>query len=537
MRRSRLPFFVIVGAAIVIVVAVRVVWPNVRSDAVHIQLVYSSEKQSWIDAVTPTFNTAIHRTQSGRPIVVDTQALDSGESMNAILQGTEQPTLWSPSSQAWIGLINTGWTQAHGKALIAETCKPVVNSPLVIMMWKADAQKLGWPTTPIGWADILTLASAPNSTFRFAHTRADDSDSGLEAVISMTYAATHKQGNLSLSDVDNASTAQFMHALESSVVAYGDNTALLSSEMLAQGASFVTAAVGYESTVVASYSSGSDSPLVAIYPKEGTPMSDHPACILDASWVTDEQKDAANVYRDYLLSVTAQQQALKFGLRPAAPTPAINSPIDTSHGVDPTLPLATLPMPDVTTLRAILDTWKAQKRQVNLTLLTDVSGNMLDNPDKFPAVQQAITALIDQLDAGATVSLIPFDEQTHSITTNQPVGPNRKSLENKVKQLVVGNGTNLYDALDSVLKTTQTDPQRINAVVLLAGIGDTGSKRTLNDVLADLNKTPIAVYTIGYGAESDDNTLRRIASAGHGLFFHADAITVQQVCQQIATLF
>src|SRR5262249_18842901 len=152
-----------------------------------------------------------------------------------------------------------------------------------------------------------------------------------------------------------------------------------------------------------------------------------------------------------------------------------------------------------------------------LTLLTDVSGNMLDDPGKFPAVQQSLTSFIDQLDPGDTVSLITFDDQLHAIVTNQPVGPNRQATDTKIKQLNVGGGTDLYDALTSVLKSAQTDPKKINAVVLLSGIGDTGSKSKLNDVLTALGSSPISVYTIGYSSTSDNNTLRQIASVGHGL--------------------
>jgi hypothetical protein len=43
-------------------------------------------------------------------------------------------------------------------------------------------------------------------------------------------------------------------------------------------------------------------PLVFIFPAKGTYWSEQPYCILSGEWVDDKQKEAARIFRDYLLS-------------------------------------------------------------------------------------------------------------------------------------------------------------------------------------------------------------------------------------------
>jgi ABC-type sulfate transport system substrate-binding protein len=46
--------------------------------------------------------------------------------------------------------------------------------------------------------------------------------------------------------------------------------------------------------------------------------SDHPFCILDADWVSPQQREAAQLFLDYLSSPQSQQSALmQYGFRPA----------------------------------------------------------------------------------------------------------------------------------------------------------------------------------------------------------------------------
>jgi ABC-type sulfate transport system substrate-binding protein len=59
-------------------------------------------------------------------------------------------------------------------------------------------------------------------------------------------------------------------------------------------------------------------PLQIFYPGLNA-ISNHPFAILDAPWVTAEQQQAAQQFRDFLLGPEQQLQALKYGFRPGDP--------------------------------------------------------------------------------------------------------------------------------------------------------------------------------------------------------------------------
>ncbi len=535
--------------------------PQAPADAIKVSFVYGSEKKAWIDAVTKTFNNNRVKTPSGKPIYVETEAIGSGESKTNIVNGTSQPTLWSPASSLWIPLINDEWVQKQQKELfdMAE-CKQVVLSPVVIMMWKPMAEALGWPDKEIGWADIAKISTSPNGwadygkpqlgKFRFGHTHPDYSNSGLQTIIAMAYAASQPGRTLTLADVQKPETAQFINSLESAIAHYGSSTGFFADSMIARGATYLSAAVVYESSVVSSYdangqSKNVDFPLVAIYPKEGTFQSDHPTCIPNASWVSDDQRAAAKVYRDYLLSTPVQQQALQFGFRPADPSIAIAAPIDKAHGVDPKGPQSILTVPDAKTILAVRDLWKAQKRQVNLTMLIDISGSMRDN-NKIGGAREGAAAFIDQLDATDNLTLIVFDNQQDVVFDNLNVGQNRDRMKKEVASLIPRGGTALYDSLAFAVQRMKIDPKRINAVVLMTDGQDTDStKYTSPNGLMDAigrakegETTPeVAIFTIGYGKDADESVLGTIAKRGGGKYSQGSTSDITAVFRDISTFF
>ena len=107
-------------------------------------------------------------------------------------------------------------------------------TPLVIAMPKPMAQALGWPDTPIGYADLLKLAQDPNGwaakghpewgKFKLGKTNPNFSTSALAATTAQNYAASAKVRDLSLEDLNRPEVQAFNRAVESSVVHYGDIT-------------------------------------------------------------------------------------------------------------------------------------------------------------------------------------------------------------------------------------------------------------------------------------------------------------------------
>ena len=117
---------------------------------------------------------------------------------------------------------------------MATAAEPFMLTPLVIAMPKPMADALGYPETPIGYADILRLANDPEGWGAYGHpewgpfllgkTNPNFSTSALSSTIAQYYAATGKTADLSLEDLNRPEVQQFARGVESAVVHYGDIT-------------------------------------------------------------------------------------------------------------------------------------------------------------------------------------------------------------------------------------------------------------------------------------------------------------------------
>ncbi|MEI7685081.1 MAG: substrate-binding domain-containing protein, partial [Planctomycetota bacterium] len=276
---------------------------GVKSDpatTVELLFTYGSEKDSWLAEANKTFNGGNAKTKSGKTIHVKGIAVGSGELVDEALKGRRKAHLISPASGAYLELGNAEARAAGGKDLVdTGKIKNLVFSPVVIAMWKPMAEALGWPDKQIGWADIHKLASDPKGweavgkgqwgPFKFAHTHPEYSNSGLISVLAEVYAGAGKT-KIDADDVKNPKVAEYLKAIEKSVVHYGSSTGFFGKRMFANPMTYLNAAVLYENMVIESYNlpnkAKTAAPIVAIYPNEGTFWADHPVAVVQREWVT-----------------------------------------------------------------------------------------------------------------------------------------------------------------------------------------------------------------------------------------------------------
>jgi Ca-activated chloride channel family protein len=89
--------------------------------SVTVSIVYGSEKRDWLEPLVQQFNEARNQTADGKTIVVEATAMGSIESVRGIIEGTLQPTVWSPASSVYIPVANSNgrnltlmtWSQAR----------------------------------------------------------------------------------------------------------------------------------------------------------------------------------------------------------------------------------------------------------------------------------------------------------------------------------------------------------------------------------------------------------------------------------------
>jgi hypothetical protein len=91
-------------------------------------------------------------------------------------------------------------------------------------------------------------------------------------------------------------------------------------------------------------------------------MSDHPFCIVDASWVTPEKRTASQLLLDFLDSRPAQERALLgYGFRPQDPSILLDQPGSpfekyAENGLRTNLP-SQAEIPDGNVLETLLTFW------------------------------------------------------------------------------------------------------------------------------------------------------------------------------------
>jgi Ca-activated chloride channel family protein len=307
------------------------------ADAVTVAFVYSPEKEPLLKPLLEQFNKA-KESVNGRQIVVDASIVASGDAQSMIAGERLKPTVWSPASSLWGRLLNF---QAD-RPLAPDESPSIVRTPLVIAMWEPMAKALGYPKKSLGFGDILKLARSKQGwreyghrewgDFKLVHTNPDVSTSGLSAVVAEYFAATGKKEGLRESDI-NGKARRTVRAIERSIVHYGDTTLFISEQLKKSGPGYASAVAMEEATLVAfNRDRGNQPKLVGIYPSEGTFYSDNPFIVLDAPWVTDEQRAAAEVLQRWLGERLTPEVVSRAGFRPAdLDTPPV-APIDAANG-------------------------------------------------------------------------------------------------------------------------------------------------------------------------------------------------------------
>jgi Ca-activated chloride channel family protein len=318
--------------------------------------------------------------------------------------------------------------------------------------------------------------------------------------------------------------------------------------MFGNGPSYLSAAVMYENLIVAQETKriGGQSaqiPVVAIYPKEGTFWSNHPYVVLNAPWVTADQKEAAGVFQTFLLDKPQQLKALELGFRPSDPSIPLSSPLDTQHGADPTQPQTILEIPNAGVIDGIQNLWKQAKKPVDLIVVMDISGSM--GGDKITSARSSLMQFIQKLDDRDRLEIDLFSSEISTLSPLSEVGAKRQQVLDSVSGIFEGGDTKLYDATLQAYQNLQKngDPKHIRAVVVLTDGQDTASQNTLETINTEINAASgeggnsIKIFTIAFGDSADKDVLKKIAEPTGGKEYDSSPSNIQKIYDDIATFF
>jgi Ca-activated chloride channel homolog len=546
---------VVVAAAVVGVAAYnardRVGLPGTDSHAIRIAFAYSPNQEDLLVPLIERFNDERHRLD-GRVIEIRGEAIASGDAETQIAKRLYRPTIWAPASSLWGRLLNF---QARAQ-WVADDNPSLVRTPLVVALWKPEAEALGWPRRPVGFRQILRLATSRAGwgayglptfgRFKLGHTNPDFSTSGLSFVAAQYFTSTGKREGLTVADVRRPAVRHRVHAIQQSIVHYGDTSAFFLEQLALHGPGYVSA-VAMEEVTLLEYNRtrpAGSMPLVAIYPAEGTFDFDNPLITLRAPWVHRQQRRAAAVFIRSLLPRITPELAAGYGYRPGDPSQRAVAPIDRAHFVDPSKPRYVLALPEPRVLATIKKAWHADRKAANVAIVVDTSGSMNDE-GKLAHASEGLQVFLRQFSPRDRVGLIGFSERAYTIVPVGEVLRNRAALRAAAAALTAGGGTAVYDAtrqaLDAIVALR--DSTRINAVVVLTDGEDNASRLTASELEALLEQRAenqernIRVFTIAYGSDAKKDVLEEIASAAGGEAFEGDPEEIVEVYREISSFF
>ena len=600
--RRRIPLLVAAVLGVVLVIVVRSLVtgggdkgpggnaaPPDRTNCIPLNITASSEKAALLSQIAEAYNRT-DRKASGRCVDVKVTSKASGGAADALARGWDErvdgprPDVWTPASRSWTVLLQQR-LQAQDKANLVPADQPsIAQTPLVIAMPKPMAEVLGWPDKQLGWSDLLALARdsrgwgskghAEWGRFKLGKTNPNFSTSGLNATIATYFAATGRSTDLTTADVRSKRVIDYVRAVEGSVVHYGDTTLtflqnLYDAGARGQGLSYISA-VTVEEKSVWDYNQGNPSgdpttlgkqgkpavPLVAIYPKEGTLLSDNPYAVLGADWVTAEKKAGAADFLAFLRAPDQQRRFTDAAFRTFDGKPG--AALSQANGLLPDRKFTVIEPPSPQVLDQIAQSWTSLRKRAKVLMVIDVSGSM-ETPvasagaTRLELAKKAALSSINQLAPDDELSLWAFSTEepgTNGLPYRKlvPFGPVSRvkgAFTASVEALVPSGGTALYATTRAAANEVRQSyaPDKINAVVVLTdGKNEYGKDNNLNSLLDELDTedgdTSVRVFPIAYGESSDYDVLQQIGKASHATAYDAsDPATIEKVLAQVLSNF
>jgi len=351
MDRTRVIFFVILGVALLIVVAGMVtIWvvrnqnapttqatPTPSNEPIQVRVVVAIPVESWVNEAAKAFNAEDQRLE-GRPIKVTIIPMDGLTAMGYYEREEMDPlpTAWIPDSRYLVDLVNATYKTKRGRDVFLTDgeyrARPIATSLFSWGIYRSRAEVLEAAYGDVNWTVIHDAAQAKGGWreiggdecpecaqwgyFKLIVPNPRKSVAGLAAMVAAA-GEYYDQTRITVEDVTDPEFQQWLGELMGAVTNYsgaysvedlalfgysmGDGGQLLESDLLINMAGIQTRWAD---------------PLVIEYPQYLT-WFDFPFSVWMGPETTAQEKNAALVFQQYLLSDEQQLKALERGLRPA----------------------------------------------------------------------------------------------------------------------------------------------------------------------------------------------------------------------------
>ncbi|MEU6711589.1 substrate-binding domain-containing protein [Nonomuraea sp. NPDC046802] len=450
-----------------------------------LRVVATPDIQPALNKIAGNYNKALHSIDS-KCVEVTVAKESAARTANALAAGKVSADFWVADSSL---LMESMRGQSGGNRL-PQVEGSIAVSPVVLAAAKSAASKLSDSLQP-SWAGMISAANVanvdgPGKKVRVLALDPQKNSAGLTALLAA--AGTAKEAGQDKALV--GALKELSNRLAS------DSTALLASLTVKSG-SRVPVGVTSEQAIHAHNTKKPESPVIALYPQEGTLNLDYPVTILTKDPAV--LKAAASFKQD-LTTESAKKTLRDAGFRDVDGT--AGNALSEDKGFTPEKPAALAP-PDGTTVTRMVQTWSRLNLGSRLLTLLDVSGTMaLPVPGTDMTRMQAINKI-----ATEGLGLFPADSELGLWTFSTHLDGRGKDWKELVSLGPVSETVDGTLRKDSLVRTF--------ASIQAKATGDTGLNDTIKAAYTELTKTyredkinTLLILTDGAGNDDPDGGVK-----------------------------
>ena len=436
---------------------------------------------------------------------------------SAVLPADRAPDVWIPDSSLWAPRV---------KAWRMQQVSNLAFSPIVLASSREAMARLGWDRTAPAWADMMR-GHRPVAL--------SDVDQNADTLISLV-ALWQSMGR------DRDAT----EAVAGALIAADRGRLPTPSTALAAAQSGSAQAPLLPTTEQWVYAANNGDPhpeVMAVYPRDGSPVLDYPILVTQAASATTAVERGVDVVLARLTSPAARQTAVLNGFR-VSPT---SGPVATGLQPGAVKIMMLPPQQDITALVARLEILARPSRMlavidVSTSMAAPLPGGLTRIQLSAAAARGGADLLPDRASAGLWIfarrlhgeqdwrELVPVaplgatdrDGQTHRAAL--------KAVTSRVSKRLAPGGTGLYDTALAAVRSVRAsyDPRAVNSVVIFTdGANDRAGGQTLDGLVAALRagadpKRPVLLFGIGIGPDADMAALRTLTKVTGGMAWSVD---------------
>lgn len=451
----------------------------------------------WINVIAERFNNE-RQTVGSKTVSVTVRKIASGETLTYITEGDYRPQLYIPSSFAWGDMLKAKGT---GTRLLSDR---ILGNTAGILMEKGTYDVFIEKYQAATLDKVIEASLAGDLTF--AYTNPYTSATGLNALASALYAFDN-------SNPLSATAQQKLldYQKQSPPVAY--TTGVLVNQ----------AQKGIIKAMVMEEQAYINKPELKNYVY--TPFGirhDHPLYTFD--YVTEEEQQAAQLFKDYCLRNESQQLGRDKGFGKHDDYQSQNTGLDGAGYL------------------AAQSIWKEAKdggQPIIAVFVTDISGSMDGTPIK--SLKESLLAAKSYISSSNYIGLVSYASNVHVELPIEKFDEQQKSyFSGAVKALTVEDATATYDAVLVAMKMMMDKKAEVpNAKMMLFVLSDGDQNRgySLDRIAPIVGGLKIPVYSIGYNlSEGSQPTqeLTRLSNINEAAMINADS---EDLVNQLRNLF